>query len=107
MNCENCPAFLPYGMAQWPPDQDGLRLGCTFDYFSRAGLVTGEWLQYVAESGITAVPAFQALSPRKRLRSIEQLEEALAETRGRPLSDLLSDVAIAELTIDVRVARDT
>merc|ERR1712224_208738 len=59
MNCRNCPAFGAYGMNEWPVDSKGRSLGCTFDYFSRAGAVTGEWTRFTVESGIRTVHDFQ------------------------------------------------
>eukprot|EP00927_Polykrikos_kofoidii_P071996 TRINITY_DN68170_c0_g1_i1.p1 TRINITY_DN68170_c0_g1~~TRINITY_DN68170_c0_g1_i1.p1 ORF type:complete len:576 (+),score=80.23 TRINITY_DN68170_c0_g1_i1:49-1728(+) len=110
MNCRNCPAYKPYGMDAWPleHDEEGEQVlaGCTFDYFSRAGLVTGDWLNYTAESHVTKLKAFRALRPRATVRSIVRLRKAVDEARGRALSDILSAVAVVELRIDVRAVRD-
>ena len=34
---------------KWTQSQPRQELGCTFDYFSRAGLAMGEWLRFAAE----------------------------------------------------------
>jgi len=107
MNCENCPAYRPYGMAQWPLDEEDLPPGCTFDYFSRAGLVTGEWLNFTAESGVAGLPAFRSLRPRKRVASLRQLRKNIGTVQGKAPSELFGSAAVVELVLDVRAVRDT
>lgn len=72
MNCRNCPAYEPYGLSAWPRRGDGSEMGCTFDYFSRAGLMTGEWLRFAAESSVALAAEFRRLRPRRRIATEEQ-----------------------------------
>lgn len=106
MNCKNCPAYGPYGMSGWPLDDDGFLPGCTFDYFSRAGLVTGEWLQFTAESSVVELPGFQSLKPRTRIVTLRQLRKAIQKLQGRSVPELFKSSAILEIEISVRAVRD-
>ncbi|CAE7385354.1 Parp1 [Symbiodinium natans] len=102
MNCRNCPAYGPYGFHAWPRSAEGEELGCTFDYFSRAGLAMGEWLRFAAESGLVKLPRFRALQ-RARLQRLEDVKDALAKLRGRAAADLEAQAPVLEFGAEIPI----
>ncbi|CAE7284491.1 unnamed protein product [Symbiodinium necroappetens] len=106
MNCRNCPAYGPYGFHAWPRSAWGEELGCTFDYFSRAGLAMGEWLRFAAESGVARLERFRALG-RARLGHLEEVKDALSKLRGRAAADLeVAPVLEFGADVPIRALRD-
>ncbi|CAK9069255.1 unnamed protein product [Durusdinium trenchii] len=105
MNCRNCPAYGPYGFAEWADKKD---LGCTFDYFSRASLAMGEWLKFTVESGVVWLPEFQELLKARRHVSAASLQTELRSAGGRRPAELFGDTAVVQLgeALRVHVLRD-